>query len=60
MKREKIKETIGKLKEKHNDKEIKLNEVYFTSEWSYDPLYEGYDVYCEKIVAVKEINGYKV
>lgn len=55
-----MKDEINKLKRKHNDKEIKLNKEYWVSEWSYDPLYEGYDVYKATITKVEDVNGYKV
>lgn len=55
-----IENEIYKLNKKYNDKKIKLHKEYWISEWSYDPLYEGYDVYKGVITKVKEINGYKV
>ena len=58
--REIVREKADKLKNKYNSKKIKLNKEYWLSEWSYDPLYEGYDVYKGVITKVEEINGYKV
>ncbi len=60
MIKKEIEEKIYKLKKRYNNKHVKLNKEYWLSEWSYDPLYEGYDVYKGVIKEVKEINGYKV
>ena len=55
-----IRNEIYELNKQYNDKKIKLFKEYWISEWSYDPLYEGYDVYKGVITKVEEINGYKV
>ena len=55
-----IQNEINKLKAKYGNKKIKLNKEYWISGWSYDPLYEGYDVYKGIIVRAEKINGYDV
>ena len=39
--REEIRREVEKLNQRHSRKEIELHKVYWLSEWSYDPLYEG-------------------
>lgn len=58
--REEIRREVEKLNQRHSRKEIELHKVYWLSEWSYDPLYEGYDVYIGVLRKVTEINGYNV
>ena len=55
-----IDEQVEELKEIHNDKEIKLGETYWVSEWSWSPVSDGYSEYEETIRNVEVIDGYKV
>ena len=51
---------VAEFKEIHNEKEIKLGETYWVSEWSWTPLYDGYKEYEAVIRNVEVINGYNV
>lgn len=51
---------IPKLKQLYNGKNIELNKKYFVSEWSWNPICDGYNVYPETIRYMQEIDGFKV
>ena len=51
---------IPRLKNLHNNKKIELGKKYFVSEWSWNPVCDGYIVCPEIIRHVQEIDGYKV
>ncbi len=54
------KKEILRLKDLHNNKKIELGKEYFVSEWSWNPICDGYTVCPEIIRYVQEIDGYKV
>lgn len=51
---------LSQLLDKYNDKEIELNKTYYVSEWSWNPMRDGYIVDQETIRYVEEIDGVKV
>lgn len=51
---------LYQLLETYKDKEIELNKTYYVSEWSWNPMCDGYIVSQETIQYVEEINGIEV
>ncbi|WP_312286908.1 hypothetical protein [Terrisporobacter sp.] len=58
--KENVLSKFEELKTSHNDKIIELNKVYWVSEWSWNPICDGYAPCEETIRYVQNIDGINI